>query len=193
MRATAVATAHFVRRHPAAHAPRRRSPPPVDVRWATADDARAIHTLVGEHVIEGHLLPRTLDDVTAHAARFIVAVDGRRVVACADLAPLNGTSAEIRSLVVADGFRARGIGRRLLEGLKDRATIAGFDRVCAFTHSPSYFLKFGFSIVPHAWVPEKIAADCRSCAQFRQCGQYAVMLPLVRSRSACVPLAALHG
>jgi hypothetical protein len=27
-------------------------------------------------------------------------------------------------------------------------------------------------------VPEKIERDCRSCAQFRRCGQYAVTLPL---------------
>jgi len=36
----------------------------------------------------------------------------------------------------------------------------------------------GFSIVPHIWVPEKVAHDCTSCALFRRCGQYAVTLPL---------------
>ena len=39
-------------------------------------------------------------------------------------------------------------------------------------------MKMGFTIVPHMWVPEKIERDCRSCAQFRKCGQYAVTLPL---------------
>ena len=28
------------------------------------------------------------------------------------------------------------------------------------------------------WVPEKIAHDCTACPLFRQCGQYAVTLPL---------------
>jgi hypothetical protein len=28
------------------------------------------------------------------------------------------------------------------------------------------------------WVPEKIGHDCTSCALFRHCGQYAVMIPL---------------
>jgi hypothetical protein len=32
--------------------------------------------------------------------------------------------------------------------------------------------------VPHIWVPEKVARACTSCALFRHCGQYAVMLPL---------------
>ena len=36
----------------------------------------------------------------------------------------------------------------------------------------------GFTIVPHMWVPEKIAHDCTSCPLFRRCGQYAVTLPL---------------
>ena len=50
--------------------------------------------------------------------------------------------------------------------------------LCAFTHQPSHFVRLGFTIVPHMWVPEKIAHDCVGCAQFRQCGQYAVTLPL---------------
>lgn len=36
----------------------------------------------------------------------------------------------------------------------------------------------GFTIVPHMWVPEKIAHDCTSCPLFRRCGQYAVTLTL---------------
>ena len=63
----------------------------------------------------------------------------------------------------------------------------------AFTHAAGYFVHMGFSIVPHTWLPEKIEADCRSCALFRNCGQYAVMLPLVRVRQTCVPLTALHA
>jgi len=59
---------------------------------------------------------------------------------------------------------------------------AGFETLCAFTHSPEYFVRMGFSIVPHTWLPEKIETDCRSCAQFRHCGQYAVLLPLFRPR-----------
>jgi len=74
-----------------------------------------------------------------------------------------------------------------------RASAVGFATLCAFTHVAGYFVHLGFSIVPHVWLPEKIDADCRSCAQFRTCGQYAVMLPLGRTRQACVPLTSLHG
>jgi hypothetical protein len=39
-------------------------------------------------------------------------------------------------------------------------------------------VKLGFTIVPHMWVPEKIAHDCTGCPLFRRCGQFAVTLPL---------------
>jgi amino-acid N-acetyltransferase len=163
------------------------------IRAASAADVNAIHRLIQTHVADGHLLPRQRDEIAAHISRFLVAVQGRRVVACADLAPLSRHVAEVRSLVVADAARSRGIGRRLVDELASRAAGTGFETLCAFTHLAGYFVQMGFSIVPHTWLPEKIDADCRSCAHFRTCGQYAVMLPLVRTQHACVPLTSLHA
>jgi len=165
----------------------------VAIRAAVADDVDAIHELIAAHVADGRLLPRTREDIAAHSSRFIVAMHGRRVVACADLAPLSRGVAEVRSLVVSDAARSHGIGRRLVQALAARAAASGFETLCAFTHVAGYFVRMGFSIVPHTWLPEKIEADCRSCALFRSCGQYAVMLPLVRDRQTCVPLTALHA
>jgi len=71
----------------------------------------------------------------------------------------------------------------------------GFATLCAFTHQPSHFVKMGFTIVPHMWVPEKIAHDCTACPLFRRCGQYAVTLPLragVRIRPE-QPAAVIYG
>jgi amino-acid N-acetyltransferase len=101
-------------------------------------------------------------------------------VGCADLAPLSASVAEVRSLVVDEQAQGAGLGRRLLRELAARAAATGFVQLCALTHAPAYFIKLGFSLVPHQWLPEKIDKDCRGCAQFRQCGQQAVVLPLVR-------------
>jgi N-acetylglutamate synthase-like GNAT family acetyltransferase len=191
--AVAVAPLRVVGRHAAARVTRPSAKPALVVRPATAADADAIHALIARHVTEGHLLPRTRDEIAAHVSRFVIALEGDSVVACADLAPLGRAVSEVRSLVVAAAARARGIGRRLVDDLKARAAAAGGETLVAFTHSPGYFLQMGFSIVPHVSVPEKIEKDCRACAQFRHCGQYAVALPLVRSRALCVPLASLHG
>lgn len=160
------------------------------VRTASDADVDAIHLLVSSHMTEGRLLPRSREEIAARIGRFIVAVDNGRVVGCADLAPLSRRVAEVRSLVVAGGARSCGIGRRLVRELEKRALVSGFESLTAFTHTPSYFVQLGFSIVPHTWVPEKIEADCRTCAQFRHCGQYAVMLPLIRMQTTRVPSSA---
>ena len=160
------------------------------VRSASDADVDAIHRLVSNHVTEGRLLPRSREEIAARIGRFIVAVDNGRVVGCADLAPLSRRVAEVRSLVVTGGARSCGIGRRLVRELEKRALVSGFESLTAFTHAPGYFVQLGFSIVPHTWVPEKIEADCRTCAQFRQCGQYAVMLPLIRMQTTRVPSSA---
>jgi amino-acid N-acetyltransferase len=165
----------------------------VTLRTAGPEEAPAIHGLILDHLQEGHLLPRELEEISLHAGRFVVAVHRGRVLACAELAPLSSSVAEVRSLVVGREARGSGVGARIVDELVRRATVAGFHKLCAFTHSPGYFVHMGFSIVPHAWLPEKITTDCHSCPHFRRCGQYAVIRTLAQPRDACVPLAALHG
>jgi amino-acid N-acetyltransferase len=164
------------------------------VRRAGDGDVEAIYRLVSDHVSEGHLLPRSREEIANHVARFIVAVDDRGdVVGCADLAPLSRRVAEVRSLVVDDGARSCGIGRQLVRELEKRALLSGFETLTAFTHTPGYFVQLGFSIVPHTWIPEKIEADCRTCPHFRHCGQYAVMLPMIRTQRSHVPAQSTHA
>src|SRR5262245_24260545 len=172
---------------------RRLTDAPIAFRTACAGDADAIHDLIDEHLADGHLLPRELGEVLVHVHRFVVAVQDDEVLACAELARLSQGVAEVRSMVVTREARGCGLGRRIVNELLRRATAAGFEKVCAFTHSPEYFVHLGFSIVPHAWLPEKIVTDCHACTQFRRCGQYAVIRSLDVPRQECVPLAALHG
>ena len=167
----------------------------VEFRGACAGDAAAIHQLIVDNLEAGHLLPRTLDDILDNIARFTVAVADAAVVGCAELAPLSSDVAEVRSLVVNERSRGQHIGPRLIAHLAADGSGRGFATLCAFTHEPAHFVRLGFTIVPHVWVPEKIERDCRSCAQFRRCGQYAVTLPLragalIRPQQ---PAAVIHG
>jgi amino-acid N-acetyltransferase len=158
--------------------------PAIVLRAGKPADAEALHQLIEAHLAEGHLLPRSKEELERHAARFVVAVvprsRGRReqIVGCAELAPLSERVAEVRSLVVDRPARAQGVGRQLVGELRRIASRSGFRILCAFTHDAGYFVRKGFSIVPHQWLPEKIAADCVRCPLFRACGQHAVMLTL---------------
>lgn len=149
------------------------------LRTAVRSDAKRIHELIERNRQAGHLLPRQLSELAVHIDRFVVGVDGRgSIIACAELAPLSHSLAEIRSLVVSEKRRGEGLGRRVVEELRHRARISGFDDLCVFAHQPAYFAHMGFSIVPHTWLPEKISADCSSCPLFRRCAQYAMVADL---------------
>jgi amino-acid N-acetyltransferase len=157
-------------------------PPPIVpgaalvVREATPADAAAIHQLITQNLQAGHLLPRSLADITARAPRFTVVVSGEAdILACGELAPLNASVAEVRSLVVREDGRGKGLGHTVVDELRRRARTGRYRTLCAFTHDPRFFVRFGFSIVPHTWLPEKVAADCWSCPLFQKCGQYAVV------------------
>ena len=148
------------------------------IRPATVDDAVAIHALITAHLGEGHLLPRELGELQKHASRFVVCDVAGELTACAEMAPLSARVAEVRSLVVSRNFRRVGLAARLVNDVRRRALEAGFQTLCAFTHDARFFVRQNFSIVPHLWLPEKIATDCVGCPLFRKCSQYAMMLPL---------------
>ena len=148
------------------------------MRAGVPEDADALYQLITSHAREGHLLPREVDELRRHAHRFVVCEVGGELKACAELAPLSTRVSEVRSLVVSEGFRRVGLAARLVGELRRRATAAGFEMLCAFTHDARFFVRQNFSIVPHLWLPEKISTDCVTCPLFRTCKQYAVVMQL---------------
>jgi amino-acid N-acetyltransferase len=154
----------------------------ITLRSATMAEAKKLHALITANLEEGHLLPRTRSELGVHAERFVVAVRARKIVGCAELAPLSPHVAEVRSLAVDAAARQTGIGTMLVDELRRRARRHGFEKLCAFTHAPAYFIPMGFSIVPHHWLLEKVFTDCVKCPHFRQCGQYGMVVPLDDAR-----------
>jgi len=150
----------------------------ITLRSADVSEARKLFALISANLEEGHLLPRTLAELTAHASRFVVAVRARKILGCAELATLSPHVAEIRSLAVNAADRGSGVGSMIVDELRRRARREGFEKLCAFTHAPAYFITMGFSIVPHTWLLEKIVTDCLKCPLFRACGQYGMVVPL---------------
>ena len=157
---------------------------PVRLRRATQRDIDAIHGLIESHLQSGHLLPRMRSEIAAQYRQFVVATQDGAVVGCAELVPLAVDVGEVRSLVVADHVQGAGVGRSLVSAVTDAAVRAGLRRLCAFTHQPGFFVRLGFTILPHLHVPEKVFTDCVRCPLFRSCGQQAVVLALEPPRPA---------
>ena len=118
------------------------TPPPAPkdgdavIRLASADEAAHVFRLISDNLEAGHLLPRPLGEVVLHVPRFVVAAGPEGVVACAELARLGPRVAEVRSLVVSEPHRGRGLGTRLLTELVATARRQGYPILCAFTHDP---------------------------------------------------------
>ena len=116
----------------------------MSLRSAKDSEARTLHALIAANLEEGHLLPRTMAELTVHASRFVVATRGRRIVGCAELAALSPRVAEVRSLAVGTG--GRGKARHAVVDELQRRAWEGFGS-CARSRMPAYSSN-GFSIVP---------------------------------------------
>jgi amino-acid N-acetyltransferase len=150
----------------------------ITLRTAELSEAKKLHSLIQANLEEGHLLPRTPAELKLRAGRFVVAIKARKIVGCAELAPLSPHVAEVRSLAVDRSARGSRVGVMIVDELRRRARREGFEKLCAFTHAPGYFIRMGFSIVPHSWLLEKVFTDCVKCPLFRHCGQYGMVVPV---------------
>jgi N-acetylglutamate synthase-like GNAT family acetyltransferase len=74
------------------------------------------------------------------------------------------SSAVLRSVVVEDGLRGRGLGRRIAEALMDKARDAAVTDFCLFTiDSHEFWSRLGFEDVPMSAWPEA----AQQCWQYR--------------------------
>jgi amino-acid N-acetyltransferase len=67
--------------------------------------------------------------------------------------------AEVRTLAVAPGWRGRGVGHALLEGLLDRARALGLRRLFCLTFEVDFFRSHGFDVIEGTPVPTDVYAE----------------------------------
>lgn len=107
--------------------------------------------------------------------RILSPAEGDEVLAFGALRRYTPRLAEIRSLVVQEGARGRGLGRRLVTHLLDEARGEGLSRVFVLTRAPRLFERLGFSPVPRETLPEKVYLDCSLCARRDRCDEQALL------------------
>lgn len=84
--------------------------------------------------------------------------------------------AEVRSLIIADEFRAQGVGARLVGELLKEAHSLGLSEVFTLTYRRHFFEKLGFVEISKQELPEqKIWADCIKCKRFPVCDEIALI------------------
>jgi len=139
------------------------------ISGASADDIPLIKQLL----VDNELPTEGVDD---HWKTFIIARDGTDIVGCGG-AEAHKLAALIRSVAVADSYRDRGLGRRIVRQLLDRLASRGIREFYLLTTTAqAYFAKRGFKPIGR----EEIHPQLLGSAELRgACPDTAVCMRLV--------------
>jgi len=151
----------------------------IEIVKPTLKDIPAMQKLVEPSVASGVILYRS-DNEIANAVRsyFLAMKEGELIGFCA-LHIHTVSMAEIRSLIVKDGFRGMGVGRKLVEGAIEEGRRLGLEEILTLTYESEFFKKIGFSEIPKTSIPEqKIWADCIRCKLFPICNEVSLIKKL---------------
>lgn len=137
-------------------------------------DADALYDLITEAARTTTVLPRERENICQSVRDFVLVEQGGRIIGCGALGLFTRTLAEIRSLVVAQEWRGRGIGSQLIGGLVAEAARLGVRRLFALTDNPRFFERNGFKLVSKDTLPHKVWNECVFCPKFPNCQEEAV-------------------
>lgn len=151
------------------------------VRKPTVTEVEGIKALIDDAVRQGHVLPRELHELFENVRDFYVYVSATgEIVGCVALHIDTIELAEVRSLVVRDDLRGRGIGEKLVDAVLKEAQDLDIARVYALTRVVPFFTKSGFHVVDKGELPYKVFKDCLRCRLFPGCDEVAVVVDLPR-------------
>jgi N-acetylglutamate synthase-like GNAT family acetyltransferase len=139
----------------------------VELREAHEQDVPAIVALIASGAEVGLLLPRDENSVRVHLEDFTVSEEDGVVIGCAALTPLKPDVAEIRSLIVREEQRGRGIGRALVRALLRHASEVGYDEVVAVTKGAvGFYAGLGFAETSFDRFPPDVLRECDACPRY---------------------------
>ena len=133
---------------------------PIRVRPAHTSDVAAIMEL--RRPIEGTVVLLSRERVMWYEQiqELVVAVDETdRVIGAGALHVMWEDLAEVRSLVVAEDHRGKGVGHAILENLIDRARSLGVKRIFCLTFETGFFGSHGFESISDVPVDAETYAE----------------------------------
>ena len=147
---------------------------------ATLSDIPEMQEMVVSDVKDGIILERNADEVATNIRSYILAKIDNKLVGYGALHIHSSRLAEIRSLIVLDGYRGQNIGRKIVEFTLDEAKeLQVIEEVLVLTYLPQFFIKLNFIEIAKESIPEhKIWADCIKCIHFPVCNEISLVYKL---------------
>jgi len=142
-------------------------------------DIASMQKVVKSEVENGNILERNSNEMATTIRSYTAAKDGSEVIGFVALHIHTDTLAEVRSLVVKESFRNKGIATKLIENVIQEGRDLDLQRLLVLTYKKSFFESFGFSEIPKESIPEtKIWADCIKCKHFPVCDEVSLVLDI---------------
>ncbi len=146
---------------------------------AKLTDVSTMQELVLPEVRSGKILFRSDDEISTNIRSYTLAKNDNDLVGFAALHIHAPDLAEVRSLIVSENSRGKGIGQELVKKTLEEAKELGVKKVFTLTYEQRFFEKLSFTEIPKESLPEhKIWADCVKCKHFPICDEIALIIEL---------------
>lgn len=151
----------------------------ITYKKATLANIADMQALVKPEVDKGIILHRSSDEMATNIRSYTLAFEAERLVGFGALHFHAPTLAEVRSLIVADGVRGKGVGSEIVKALLKEAKTYGVKQVFTLTYQKVFFERLHFREIPKEDLPaHKIWADCIKCKYFPVCEEIALIYSL---------------
>ena len=148
----------------------------INYKKAKLGDILKMQELVSPEVESGVILMRSEDEIATNIRSYTLAYEKNELVGFCALHIHTSSLAEIRSLIVKEGFRGIKIGETLINRCTNEAIDLGVQKVLCLTYKQTLFEKLGFVEIPKESLPEhKIWADCIKCKHFPVCNEVSLI------------------
>lgn len=129
------------------------------IRPAVTKDVKVIRELIDLYSPQRRLLKKETVSLFESVQEFTVAEDQGLVIGCGALHVMWEDLAEVRTLAVLDEYRGKGVGKRMLESITDRARAIGVKRLFCLTFETEFFARHGFVVIEGAPVDHDVYSE----------------------------------
>jgi amino-acid N-acetyltransferase len=151
----------------------------IEYKKAKLSDITNMQALVSPEVESGIILDRTDDEIATNIRSYTLAMDDNRLIGFCALHIHAPSLAEIRSLIIKEEYRGKGVGTGLINKVIDEGVGLGLQKILSLTYEKDFFEKLGFVEIPKESLPEhKIWADCIKCKHFPVCNEVSLIKTL---------------
>ena len=151
----------------------------IEYTKAKLSDIEEMQALVVEEVKTGTILFRSSDEMATNIRSYVVVKENDDIIGFGALHFHSYDLGEIRSLIVSDKYRGKGIGKGMVKSMLKEGQSLHVKSVFTLTYQQSFFESVGFNEIPKESLPaHKIWADCVKCKHFPVCDEVALIKTL---------------